>query len=516
MKKLIAVSILFTVLTAAAFAQFKVGLDASFQPDVLLVTTPTGDAMTDNDGGYGPISQDGPMYGGTGTFDFFTTSDTWTEPWVSPIVNLTLSYDDPNGKFGGLAQFETMKWVKTIIENGWLGQSTSITDFFDYSFIGDWNVWGKVGIFKGYVGNTANRGVTNEYNDNFNSFTGNWKIDHVGIITPSDGHLDINNLKPHVYPGATQAGVGYLSVSADLAPITVDVAGDLGAADLGKDEDGKSPSPSSSWAAAGAAFRVSAKAIADIVDFDVIYKFYGDDKDTDVNIGDPNRQPGGEGLWTHSFGVYANVNIIDGLGIGVGYSGTTAAQENKKDWAGTGETTRYTYPYINGIDLRFMFNAVDKLVLTFNNNFSFGAIVNDSDDHLESKGLDFFTGLDTGAIDPNGRLQEISEGYFAMYNALGVSFSITDALKANLTIGNRLNTFNRTDKSDENKTDIKDIITDTFLGSASAEYSFTDNVSLEAGIAFKNTANTYQHTDEDALNWGTFTFGIPLLFKVSF
>ena len=538
MKKLVAISILLTLLAAAAFADiddadgnrkpgFSVGLEARFSPEVLKITTPTGDNANVDVGTIDGARVGGLAYDGNGTFDFLSSAHKWT----TPDLALKFSYSDPNGNFGGLAAIDAADWILSLSAQDYDNydmDSQNVLGFLSNPF-GDWNLWGKAGIIKLYVGNEANRGVTDRYAGNFNgmallSLRDNWARDNYGIITPGTAglaagdvldlgsSLDINNLRRHVFGtiDGKQRGNAYFALTADLSPIKVDIAGDFGR-DFGAITSGQD-----TYSQGGGAFRVSGKGIVDIIDFDVIYKLFGGDPTTDIKLDDPDpTQPDGKGLWNHSFGIFANINIIDGLGIGVGYSGYTAARENKKDVPTGDEITRYVYPYINGIDLRFQFNGVENLVLTFNNNFSFGAIVNDSDSRTEVYGLD--GGLLAGANNnAASRAQEFSQGYFAMYNALGVSYGITDELTANVSIGNLLNTFNETDKMDESKTVIKDTTADRFHGSVSAAYSFTDNVTIEAGLEFEATSANWQKTDATTQNWGTFTFGIPVVFTVKF
>jgi hypothetical protein len=541
MKKLVAISILLTLLTAAAFAQFKVGLEASFYPDLLLVETPTGEnANTDNRTG-GPGTFAG-SYDGNGRFAFLSHSNYW----AGADMDLTLSYKDPKeGKYEGSLQLNAENWIRylgnstydasagspTYVGNGQADANQSVFGFLNIPF-GDCYLKGTAGILTAYVGNTANRGKTVRYHDNMNTFFDANKVDNYGILVmgyesnqPDPGDalraLDINNLRRHTTPYTTGTGAwpkgenplnnngnAYLAVTADLSPITVAVAGDFGTW-YAQQESGDS------WATAGAAIRVSGEKIADLVTFDAIYKFYGADIDTDTKINN-NGQPDGNGLWDHAFGVYANLDIIENLGIGVGYSGAFRYREQYKDYPGAaGDNTTFVFPYLNGIDLRVAFTGVDKLNVTFNNNVSFSYIQNDDNELSQVYGVVYHAGpLTNGGS--GSRASEINEGYLALYNALGITYNLSDALSANVTIGNTLLSYTQTNKRIESDEIITKYNGDTFETIVGANYSFSENVELGAGLAFRIQNTSIDVTHQDTYNGGLFSFGIPLAFKVKF
>lgn len=528
MKKLVAISILLTLLTAAAFAQFKVGLEAGFYPDLLLVESPLGEnTNTDNRTG-GPGTFVG-AYEGNGRFAFLSHSDYW----AGSDLDVTLSFKDPKeGKYEGSLQLNAEYWLQNLAhpkydgdEDGMADSKQSVLGFLDIPF-GNWYLKGSAGILTAYVGNTAQRGKVARYHDNVSTFFN--AIDDYGIIATAvtgtgssvavkNTALDINNLRKHTTPAVDGAlsndGNAYLAVTADLSPITVAVAGDFPAWYSSKQTG-------DSWATAGAALQVSGEKIADFVTFDVIYKFYGADTDTDNKI-DNNGQPDGKGIWDHAFGVYANLDLIENLGIGVGYSGAFRAREDYKDdpnaygSLGPGERTKYVYPYLNGIDLRFAFTGVDKLNVTLNNNVSFSYVKNDDNEFTRVAGVNYGSGfLANGSS--GSRAAELSEGYLALYNALGLTYNLTDALAANVTIGNTLYSYTQTDKRIESDEIITKINTDVFETIVGAAYSFTENVVLEAGLAFRINTVNWEKTHYDTYNGGLFTFGIPLAFTVKF
>ena len=179
MKKLIAISILLTVLSAVAFAQFKAELTADLYPDVLKAKAPTGD-NADKD----------KTYQGAGTFDFLSTQETWKANELK--LKLTYTGENYEGSIRWNLDSALGKLVGASLRPGY---STTT----DYGLFGmpfdDFYVKGNVGIISGYFGNTANRGVTNAARfQNFSNFMDNIKIDNYGVWTPTRNH-DTNDIR---------------------------------------------------------------------------------------------------------------------------------------------------------------------------------------------------------------------------------------------------------------------------------------------------------------------------------
>jgi hypothetical protein len=509
MKKLVAVSILLTLLSVAAFAQFTVGVTADFYPDLLKATGPTGDG-TDN------LS---PIYQGVGTFDLFSTSDTW----VGSELRLGLGYTEPGeARYGATLQFKMDELVRRNIffqgTDSYLSDgdpAASLLDWVQAPF-GDWNVWGKVGILKGYVGNTADRGIAGNmrYNDaTITAFFDDIKMDNYGIIMPAFmvpdanipnlvhtvqyGYRDVFNLKTFPTAPGNVGGRPYFSLTADLAPLQIAVAGDLGPEDAyttgAQDPLG--------YNKVGAAVRVSGADIADLLSFDVIYKIRGGDPTAEEDNSQV-EQPDARGLWGHNFGAVVNLSLIDSLGIGVGYSGYAYAQEKRDN----PNAQRFIYPYYNGIDLRFNFTGVDKLTVNFNNNISFATI--NGDDNTDTTINGGF-----GGLAPNGDLQEDqSAGYLSLYNALGFKYQVTEDLYGSLQLMNTLSSGTYTDQND-NKTVVSGDVFRAILG---AGYSI-GKVALETGLAFNFENGSYDMPSGGGANYngGAFTFAIPIHFSVA-
>ncbi|MDR0584657.1 MAG: hypothetical protein LBG57_09970 [Treponema sp.] len=502
MKKLVAVSILLTLLTAGAFAQFSVGVYADFYPNLVRTTTPYGDFADDTRAA---------IYEGAGTFDVFSSDG----PFHGNELRLSLGYTDPEKKYGGLLVIAADSWLNRDNEYFQSGVSSdiginrgngqSLLDLFAQPF-DEWNVWGEVGVLKGFAGTSADRGPAGgaRYNDPFAYSLDNLMMYNNGIIAP-DGYIDTYNLGKFAggwIPaggGRTEykdAGRPYVSVTANLAPLKVAVSGDV---------SNITGVGNTSYNEVGAALRVSGEKIADLISFDAIYKIYGGDPETD-QAGNLPDQPDGLGLWGHNFGLIANVSLFDTLGITAGYSGYAYTRE--KD---TNTSQTYVYPYYNGIDLRVDFSGVDKLLVSFNNNISFSTFKGDNDQDRDY-------GVD--AVVPYrgwNDATDVSAGYLGLYNGLGVKYNITDSLFATLNLANLLKS---TTVTDESGTDTITTVwsEDTFRAYAGAGYAFGDHVLLETGLVFDVGGESLDISNASAAsyNGGTFTFAIPIRFKVAF
>jgi hypothetical protein len=310
------------------------------------------------------------------------------------------------------------------------------------------------------------------------------------------------------------------SVTADLAPIKVTLAGDM--SNLIK-ADGVNPE---GYSTVGAGILLSGDKIADLVSLDATYKFSGGDYDTE-NQRSNNTQPSGDGSWGHAFGLFANLSLIDTLGIGVGYSGFMSVQEKYRD--PNNNEYAFRFPYYNGVNLHFNFTGVDKLNISLNNNVSFSTIKGLDDKQVITVGLN---GLATAGSDSNFDEVKIddlaltdsgkSDGYLALSNALGVKYQISEPLYVSVQIANRLYSYTETMKVNTAIERGKEVIikygADDFRAALGAGYSFGDHVSLATGLIFDLLS--YSHSDSrsttgnDNWDWGKFTFGIPVYFKV--
>jgi hypothetical protein len=505
MKKLIAVSILLTVLTVSVFAQLAVSLDADIYPELITATAPLDD-NADKD-------EAKAAYKGQGSFDFFSKWNTWK----GNELRLSLKYTDPDGNYSGYIRFRGDEFIKpstnttpatTFNAKGYgNGGNLTFNEFLNRAQIDEYAIKGKIGRITGYFGNEADRGVTKAARyENFSKFMDGIKVDNFGILKPTSEDQtspngtsyqdvfveakDVNNLRKR----AEDQEVTYVSVGVDLKPIYVTVTG--GVAEINNINNIKN---TATYTQGNAGLRVSGVGLLDNkITFDATYKITGGDPNSNTNDGlhtANGYEPGGEGGWEHAFGVYANLNLVEGLGLSVGYSGIATAKEDLKDGS---ETIKYFDPYYNGIDLRANYTGVDNLTLTFNNNFSFSAITGDKATSKSIKG-----------ISGRGLGDKESEAYFAMYNGLVASYKITDLFSARGEIGNRLIDFTYT-----NDSKVTEAVGDRFRVVASGVYTLNTHVGFEAGLAFDINHRTFKPQGTGDIKTGKFTFGVPLRLHV--
>ena len=251
------------------------------------------------------------------------------------------------------------------------------------------------------------------------------------------------------------------------------------------------------------AIRASGFNVADMINFDLFYKVTGGDP-TLPGKADDDKEADGKGKWRNSFGIYVGLgNLVDGLGIGIGYSASVLVQEATM---GADKATKNLHPFYNGIDLRFQFTGVDKLRVTFNNNFSFAA----------TKGLKAEDGTFAPMITIPGAptfADKGKESWFAMHNALALRYAVTEKVFGNFEISNRAGWYSQ--NNDEKK--YADVITDQLGITLFATYVFSPNITMESGLAMEVRHTTSKKIDSDPdrkeQKYGQFRFGIPVRFR---
>ena len=488
MKKLIAVSILLTILSAAVFAQFTVQLNADFYPDMLRARAPLDDSADKEKG----------TYEGTGTFDVFTQGT-----WKTNELRLSLRYNDPNKNYSGYVRFRGdslfdggQSYPGLNAPGGAVNDAGSVNfQTLLNLYIDEFEIMGKAGILNAKVSNVADRGKVDRF-QNFHNFMDGVKVDNYGVLIPSlGGHTvgviafqlgvadyDANNLRR----SAPNINNTYVAFGATFSPISVQVAGDM-------KPIANSGNPKA-YSKIGGAVRVSGAKVADIVNFDVIYKIRGIDPDTDNK---QLHQPDGKGMWDNVFGLYANLLMVENLGLGLGYTGSVKFQEERSEDGG-GEM-KYTHPYYSGIDLRGTFTGIKKLTITTNHNISFTGTKGDDDAKTEITGIN---GADLG--------DKITENYIGLYNSLGANYQLSDALLASVQVANRFASYEYANDGDK-----RTLLYDKLRIVGLAEYKIA-KVTLAGGLAFQIDHQTEKPVTGDQVKEGLFTFGIPLRFRVEF
>jgi hypothetical protein len=245
--------------------------------------------------------------------------------------------------------------------------------------------------------------------------------------------------------------------------------------------------------------RVDVEKIADFVTFSAIYKYSG----IEGVVGGATEVTTTNGV--NDLGVYANLFVVDGFVIGLGYS----AQFGNYKVDGPSPEITYGGPFWSGVDLRLAFTGIDNLTLRLNNNASFTSVTG-SDSATES-----ISGLYNGDTNFGGGKDDTA-AWFALYNALAAAYKVDDKLTINAQVANRLAIATYESKP------VNDVIKDTYttdsLGVyAGVVYAVAPTAKIRGGIALKNVsfeAKTDASGAPTQPKYGTFTFGIPLGMKI--
>ena len=417
------------------------------------------------------------------------------------------------------------------------GESGALQQVLDATFE-EWEFIGRAGIFTAVLGNRATRGKTGggaRLVDAGTAIQTMWLDRYVmanmGFVLPvhggattllgdarhaqtgpgglgggdagmvaawtNAGFKEVNSFRRWGGLGLSNLNRPYFMLSTSVIPslLTIDIAGDMsnfGALDP------------NSYTRFGGGIRFSSD-LADLLTLDLIYKIHGGDPNTRENAAG-NAQPDGLGRTNHVVGLVTRLHLIDALGITFGYS---VMVNNFED----NQLASTRSPVLHGIDLRFNFNAIDNLIITFNNNISFSTFRGSNDANT----ADVWTVLGTHGIAAPVAAQgrEMRQGYFGMYNILGVRFMMSDNFGVNLHLQNTLRRFTASNNlADTSSTRVQN----QFIGQAVAEYGLTTNVLVGGGLGFIFNTTSQDFTNGGVNNYsvGTFTFSVPLRFRVTF
>ena len=543
MKKLIAVSVLFTLLATAAFAQFRANLLLDFFPEVLTMTNPTGDW---NSHGHTAVP-----YWGEGRRDILSSSSLFRNNalyldlrWISPDQNAE-AYVRVDGR--GMVDAAN----NSFLARG--SQGANLHQLLEATFE-DWHFRGTVGMFTGFLGNTPNRGKTGGAARFVGAGTGinpewldRYLMWNMGFVAPTYhsiatlapyGHLgthsgapwmggggnfmETNNFNRRAEFGRTQTLMPYFMLSTAVLPglLSIDIAGDMSGFTPGNPDVAGDPN---SFRRFGGGARASLD-LVDLLTLDVIYRFHGGDPNTlETERFPPNpagqAEPDNAARGTHVAGFVTRLHLIDTLGISLGYSVMIVTEEDTRISAAVVHEKRH--PVLHGIDLRLNFNAIDRLAITLNNNVSFSVFRGTNDANVIDRFMAPIGGyFGAGVPHNNTNGREIRQNYIGLYNILGIRFALTDNMAVNLHLQNTLRRFNTNDNSIDGQ--VERTVTrfnNQFIGQGIAEYGLTNNVLVGGGLGF-----IFNHSSRDisgaqaAPNYGigTFTFSVPLRLRMTF
>jgi hypothetical protein len=482
-----------------------------------------------------------------------------------------------------------------ILSNLMRGSNPSSVGIFHYlsnAVFDDWYIRGILRMFRVIAGNYDHRGRTQEY-ATFHEFTRN-RQDFFGI------HLPNVRIPTSSVPLLEFQGVNDSTESTNLrsaykhgnndykkdgsnafwlfetgfndwigVPLFFEVFGDM--ADFTRPAAGNfNPTPGG-WYKLNGGLRISGDKIAGKVSFDAMYRIKGGDEyffDGYTEMEDPNnpgstidngmhKQPDNNGRILHHFGLYGNLaGLVDGFGISFGYTGMVRTYEKYFQFAHTGFETgalipnrelSFAGPYYSGIDLRLNYTGIEGLGITFNNNVSFAAATGTDLD--KDSTMHFIINLYGGqdgmgpTIGANGQVggdailgKNETQSWFALYNALALSFRLAGNLTAFFNCVNRYGRLTEESmgvdadpgsatKGYKNKPATVTFSRNDLMGVLGVTYTFTGNITLHGGLSLRYITDTTAYegayhsqaqvkTQNSTL--GTLTFAIPLWMRISF
>jgi hypothetical protein len=521
--------------TAAPASPLHLGLLADFRPSLLQ---------------YSGSANTADKYTTTGKFDFLTFPGNYNV-W-GPEENqlrLSLDYVHKTDIIKGhlrMALDALIKGTGGFVANDGKQNNRLISDVLNSTF-DEWNIQGTLGPFGAFVGNTANRGVVKAW-DGLDVLK--FQQEQFGVVTPGGTKApEIPWQIPVVVPFPTPAGnwqdggknppenanfgkalqtsgnysqedIPYFMLTAKFAGFTVAAAGDL---------TPRSNTNNGSWyTALNGGVRISGEQIADLVTVDAVYKFRGGDQSTynNVDASDPanTKQPDGKGKTTHSFTLSGQIGLLEenALGIQLAYTGLFRSYEDE-EIAGT--VVKKTGPFFSGIDLRFQYTGIERFQFNFNNNISFSSV----SDTASGNALDTAVVMDFWDSPLPAASGDTACDWFALYNALGVQWFFTEKLNFWFEAGNKFSGL-KTTIGPAIRNDAYDVLG----ASVKAVYTFSRNISVEAGLAFYYAVYTWTINDKqydaieevrydgappallDTVTTNQFVFQVPLRVKFLF
>jgi hypothetical protein len=527
MKKLVAISVLFAILTVAVFAQddegkWKFGLSAAFTTDLLLAKSASGNSTEKNATDtytqeYGAFNK--------GWISFFGNHELqgWT-PLPAPSSRLSLRISNSGENYDIWGDIALDGWVNQFANGMTIGQfllnGTPETD---------WYAKGTAGIFNGQVG-TASYGGFVSTRATWNDWYGWNQLCRFSVwraVGPEGGFLVGNDFRTwSTWGNIAAVGIALgdnfkLSLGYSIKSDQENAAGSNSTNDNAG--DGKEinwwgdGTDTRSWI--NGSFMLNGR-VTDAIAFDLFYAVKGQDTNTFSRVdGDPN------GKWGNIIGAYIGIDAIENLGLSLGYTVNFNAYDaggraNTSDPAKIDPIT-YTAPIYSGIDLHISYSGIENIGLTFNNNISLASVKGQKIEATTDKYILGFEEFGDGTpAHPKTVLGEgASQDWFHWDSELKANLGFIEGVGLTLHLGNRLAM--TTDVNDPPSPGTKSTRTNTsneFRASLNASYGI-GAVTFGAGLFFSLNSTGYKLDEKDHTFEGTknvTTFGIPILFQVSF
>jgi hypothetical protein len=174
-----------------------------------------------------------------------------------------------------------------------------------------------------------------------------------------------------------------------------------------------------------------------------------------------------------SFGVYADITAVENLGVSLGYTGFTIANDDADAKA----------PLWSGIDLRATWTGIPGLSISTHNNVSFASGAEWIFSRKDSK-------------------------FFTLYNAIGATKELTGRFSINGEVGN---IYSRTDLDMTGGGLSKYCESEEFWGQVKFISRLAENTEFSVGLRVD-----YAKTEAGGGDGSVTTFSIPVGVKVSF
>jgi hypothetical protein len=526
MKKLVAISVLFAILTVAVFAQddegkWKVGFSAEFITDMLYTTSMK--AKSTYTAGSAPA--DTTEFGNynKGVVSFFGNGDSIAA--FDPRLTLSLSNSGENYKV--FASIDMDNWWKEGHEE------FSVMNFLTKTALTDWYAEGSAGIFYGVIGTKgfggfvsaqANWGAGRNWlgggeRNNLNLFGVYRSPDAPWGFYGGNGFIVANEFRTWPQWGAAAA----LSATfADNYRLAVGYKLDPAYMHPGAwNPNGAGPDPTSSRSNINGSFMFSARP-ADAITFDLFYSVIGFDNNTlqrngatTVGLTAPTA------YWGNTIGAFIGLNIVENMGLSLGYTVNFNAFEKGSYVDAVGAASQpvtYSAPIYSGIDLHINYSGIENIGLTFSNNVSLSG----------AKGVKPATGYNDTYVWDFTEEATLGEGqtqdWFHWHGQLTAELGFIEGVNLVFVLSDVLSVRNFVDDLPApTSTKTTNKLTENKLRATLGAQTGAGAVTIGAGLTFALTSNQrdYEQTSTGGTNKGTASsdileFGIPLYVKVSF
>jgi hypothetical protein len=500
MKKLVAISVLFAILTVAVFAQdeskWKVGFQAEFVTDMLYATDMSGKSETTT--ATGTTSSEFGAFN-KGTINWFQNRNELTN--FDNRLKVSLGNNGDNYEIYG-----------EISLDGWANDFTTGQTIGNFLLSGsptEWWAKGTAGIFNGQVG-TAGYGGWASPRSTWNDWYGWNAICKFGLRTADGTFVVGDDFRTQDEWGQILAlGIGL---------------GDSFKLSLGYRFNPKwnlwvkNGDAADSRSSINGSFMLNGR-VSDGIAFDLFYSVVGQDLDTFTRpVGAPQAS------WNNIIGAYVGIDAIDNLGLSLGYTANFKAYENggytdPSDATKTKPAT-YTAPFYSGVDIRLSYSGIDKIGLTLNNNITFAG-VKGKEQKTDGTTEEYIYSIIYPDYSPLALLNDKqSEDWFHLESELKASLGFIDGVGLTLQLGNRLGVTSSEDTTSGASSKVKRTENE-FRVSLAAEHG-DGPVTFGAGLFLSVRSKAL----ESETNYGTAvttkassdvtTFGIPIYFKVAF